>query len=42
MQMIRRPVKPKRNPLITLKLGSEKYRSWKAFLDEAYWSVELR
>jgi 5-methylcytosine-specific restriction endonuclease McrA len=42
MSLIRRPVKPKRNPLITLKLGSEKYRSWKAFLDEAYWSVELR
>jgi 5-methylcytosine-specific restriction endonuclease McrA len=42
MQLVRRPVKPKRNPLITLKLGSEKYQSWKAFLDEAYWSVELR
>ncbi len=42
MSLIRKPVKPKRNPLITLKLGSEKYRSWKAFLDEAYWSVELR
>lgn len=38
-----RPVKrPKRNPLITLRLGSEKYQSWKTFLDEAYWSVELR
>lgn len=42
VKLIRKPVKPKRNPLITLKLGSEKYRSWKAFLDEAYWSVELR
>jgi 5-methylcytosine-specific restriction endonuclease McrA len=42
VKLVRRPVKPKRNPLITLKLGSEKYRSWKAFLDEAYWSVELR
>lgn len=42
MTLVRKPVKPKRNPLITLKLGSEKYRSWKAFLDEAYWSVELR
>ena len=26
----------------SLRLGSEKYQSWKAFLDEAYWSVELR
>ncbi|MCC7388301.1 MAG: HNH endonuclease [Phycisphaerales bacterium] len=42
VKLVRRPVKPKRNPLITLKLGSEKYRSWRAFLDEAYWSVELR
>lgn len=42
MKLIRRPVRPKRNPLITLRLGNEKYHSWKAFLDEAYWSVELR
>jgi 5-methylcytosine-specific restriction endonuclease McrA len=42
MMLIRGPVKPKRNPLITLKLGNEKYASWKAFLDNAYWDVELR
>lgn len=42
MKLIRKPVRPRRNPLITLRLGNEKYRSWKAFLDEAYWSVELR
>lgn len=42
MRLIRKPVRPKRNPLITLKLGNEKYQSWKAFLNEAYWSVELR
>jgi 5-methylcytosine-specific restriction endonuclease McrA len=42
MKLIRRPVRPKRNPLITLRLGNAKYHSWKAFLDEAYWSVELR
>jgi 5-methylcytosine-specific restriction endonuclease McrA len=41
IRLIRRPVRPKRNPLITMKLGHEKYASWKAFLDEAYWSVEL-
>ena len=29
-------------PLITLRLGHEKYASWKAFLDHAYWSVELK
>ena len=42
MKLVRAVKRPKRNPLITLRLGSEKYQSWKAFLDEAYWSVELR
>jgi 5-methylcytosine-specific restriction endonuclease McrA len=42
LKLVREPKRPKRNPLITLRLGSEKYQSWKAFLDEAYWSVELR
>lgn len=42
MKLIRRPEKPKRNPLIALRLGNEKYASWKAFLDNAYWSVELK
>ena len=42
VKLIRKPVKPRRNPLISVKLRSDKYRSWKAFLDEAYWSVELR
>lgn len=41
MKLVRKPVRPKRNPLITVRLGSDKYQSWKAFLDEAYWSVEL-
>ncbi len=42
MALIRHPARPKRNPLISLRLGQEKYQSWKAFLDEAYWSVELK
>lgn len=42
MKLIRKPVRPKRNPMISLRLSSSKYASWKAFLDEAYWSVELR
>ena len=42
MKLIRKPERPKRNPLITLRLGHEKYRSWKTFLDHAYWDVELR
>jgi len=42
MKLVRPSKRPRRNPLITLRLGSEKYQSWKTFLDEAYWSVELR
>ena len=42
MKLIREPVKPRRNPRIMLRLGAEKYESWKAFLNEAYWTVELR
>lgn len=42
MKLIRRPAEPRRNPLISIKLGSERYQSWKAFLDEAYWTVELK
>lgn len=42
MRLTRKPVMPKRNPLISLRLGQDKYSSWKAFLDNAYWSVELK
>ena len=42
MKLIRKPVKPKRNPVINLRLGHDKYASWRAFLENAYWSVELK
>jgi len=42
MALIKKPVQPRRNPLISVKLGHPRYESWRAFLDEAYWSVELR
>ncbi|QOI99460.1 MAG: HNH endonuclease [Phycisphaeraceae bacterium] len=42
MKLTRKPERPKRNPVIALRLGHEKYASWRQFLDEAYWSVELR
>ena len=41
MKLIRTPKRPRRNPAIALRLGSPRYQSWKAFLDEAYWTVEL-
>lgn len=42
MKLIRKPLKPKHSPILSLKLRSDKYRSWKQFLDEAYWSVPLK
>ena len=42
MKLFRKPVKPKRNPLINIHLGHQRYRSWKQFLDNVYWSVELK
>jgi 5-methylcytosine-specific restriction endonuclease McrA len=42
MGLIRKPEKPKRSPVLNLKLTQKKYRSWQAFLDSAYWDVELK
>jgi len=42
MRLIAEPVKPKRSPAVTLRLTSEKYASWKQFLNAAYWNVELK
>src|SRR5438876_3180410 len=42
MTLIRRAEKPKRSPVLSLKLTQTKYRSWQAFLDSAYWDVELK
>ena len=42
MKLIVEPVKPKRSPIVTLRLTSEKYASWRQFLDTAYWNVELK
>ena len=42
LKLIRNPVRPNRNPVITLRLGDAKYHSWKAILNDAYWTVELR
>jgi 5-methylcytosine-specific restriction endonuclease McrA len=42
MTLIRKPEKPKRSPLLNLKMSHRKYQSWRTFLDNAYWSVELK
>ena len=41
MQLIAKPVRPRHSPLIHIHLGHARYKSWKQFLDNAYWSVEL-
>jgi 5-methylcytosine-specific restriction endonuclease McrA len=42
MKLISEPAEPTRPPVITLRLSNKKYASWKQFLDDAYWSVELK
>lgn len=42
MHLLTKPIKPKRSPAITVKLADTRYASWKQFLDEAYWTVELK
>jgi 5-methylcytosine-specific restriction endonuclease McrA len=42
LTLIQKPARPKHNPLVHVHLGHPRYRSWKQFLDHAYWSVELK
>ena len=42
MKLHKAPIKPKTSPTLGLKLANRKYQSWKTFLDDAYWTVELR
>lgn len=42
MTLVRAPLKPRHHPVISLRLGSERYACWQQFLDNAYWSVELK
>ena len=42
LSLYRKPAKPRRSPVIRLKLLSDKYQTWKQFLDNAYWNVELK
>ncbi|HUS46845.1 MAG TPA: HNH endonuclease [Phycisphaerae bacterium] len=42
MKLVTAPIKPRRSPVLALRLTSDKYASWRQFLDTAYWNVELR
>ncbi len=41
MRLVRTPKRPRHNPLLRGKLQNPKYESWKAFLSDAYWNVDL-
>ena len=41
MRLVRKPVRPKWRPVISLVLGARERERWKDFLDLAYWNVEL-
>jgi 5-methylcytosine-specific restriction endonuclease McrA len=41
MRLIQRPIKPKHCVARKLRIGPSQYKSWKAFLNNAYWSIEL-
>jgi len=42
MKLIALPKRPRRSPVLTIKLSDSRYASWKQFLDFAYWNVELK
>jgi len=42
MHLINRPARPRRSPILTIKMSDSRYASWKQFLDFAYWNVELK
>ena len=39
MKLVRHPVKPKRNPLLALKLDNPRYESWRTWLDGVSWDI---
>jgi 5-methylcytosine-specific restriction endonuclease McrA len=39
MTLVRRPVKPRHNPVLALKLENPKYESWRTWLDGVCWDL---
>jgi 5-methylcytosine-specific restriction endonuclease McrA len=42
MRLTHEPTRPRTSPSLSLKLTHGKYQSWRTFLDNAYWTVELK
>ena len=41
MKLIRKPVRPRQNPLLSVKLDNPKYRIWKAFLSGSGMTIDV-
>jgi hypothetical protein len=41
MRLIQKPFKPLHCEARKLRIGPIQYKSWKSFLQNAYWSIEL-
>ncbi|HUT11288.1 MAG TPA: HNH endonuclease [Thermoguttaceae bacterium] len=39
MKLVRRPIRPNRNPMLIRKLASPKYETWRSWLDGAHWEI---
>lgn len=39
MTLVRRPVRPRQNPILVLKLSNPKYESWRTWLDGVHWDL---
>jgi 5-methylcytosine-specific restriction endonuclease McrA len=39
MKLVRKPTRPKRNPLIVMKLNNPKYESWRNWMEGVYWDL---
>ena len=42
MRLVRPASEPRHNPVIKLAIGRDRYQTWKTFLNDAYWTVELK
>lgn len=42
MKLIKKPKTPKHNPTLRVHIGNVKYKSWKNFVSEVYWTTELK
>jgi len=42
MKLIRRPIRPRQNPVLVLKLGNPKYQSWRNWLNGVHWDLGFR